>query len=111
MPEQLGDDRDRQRLGEVGDEIDLARAREVVDQAIDDRLDAAPHRLDGPRRERLEDKPPDPRVVGRLEVEHPGVVELVERGVPGRRFGPAHLGVASPDGGRSVPDAGRAAAG
>ena len=32
-------------------------------------------------------------MVGRLEVEHPGVVELVERGVPGRRLGPAHLGV------------------
>ena len=64
-----------------------------VEQAVHDRLDPRPHRLHGPRRERLEHEPPQPRVVGWLEVEHPGVVELVERRVPGRRLRPAHLGV------------------
>ncbi len=91
--QQLRDDRHRQGFGEVGDEIDLPRPVESVDQAVDHRLDPAPHRLDGPSRERLEHQPPDAGVIRRLEVEHPGVVELVERCVPGRRFGPAHLRV------------------
>ena len=65
----------------------------VVEQAVDDRLDPRPHRLDGPRRERLEHEPAQPRVVGRLEVEHARVVELVERRVPGGRLRPAHLRV------------------
>ena len=41
----------------------------------------------------VQHQPSQPRVVGRFEVEHPGVVELVERGVPGRRLRPAELGV------------------
>ena len=91
--EQLGDDRDRQRFDVVGDEVDLASARHCVEQAVDDRLDPRAHRLDGPRRERLEHESAQPRVVGWFEVEHPGVVELVERRVPGRRLRPPHLGV------------------
>ena len=50
-------------------------------------------RLDRPRRERRQHEPPQPRVIGWLEVEHPGVVELVERGVRCRRLRPAELGV------------------
>ena len=92
-PEQLGDDRHRQRLDVVRDQVDLAGAGARVEQPVDDGLDPRPHRLDRPRRERLEHEPPQPRVIGRLEVEHPGVVELVERRVPGRRLGPAHLRV------------------
>ena len=84
---------------------------QVVDQAVDDGLDPRPHRLDGPRRERLEDEPPEPRVIGRLEVEHPGVVELVERGVPGRRLRPAQLGVRRLVEIRPSETGGRAAAG
>ena len=76
-----------------GDEVDLPGLAHVVDQAVDDRLDPGPHRLHGPWRERLEDQPPEPRVIGRLEVQHAHVVELVERRMPGRRLGPAHLRV------------------
>ncbi len=73
-PEELGDHGDRQRLGIVGDEVDLAAAAEVIDQTVDDRLDVRPEPLDGPRRERAADETAQPRVVGRLEVQHPGVV-------------------------------------
>ncbi len=110
-PEQLGDDRHRQRLDIVCDEVDLARAADRVEQAVDDRLDAPAHGFDGSRRERLEDQPPEPRVIGWFEVEHARVVEVVERRVPGGwlRAGPSRHG--STGGGRSARDRGRAGGG
>ena len=91
--QQLGDDRHGQRLHELGDEVGLPGLAHVVDQAVDDGLDPAPHRLHGPWRERLEDQPSEPRVIGRLEIQHAHVVQLVERPMPGGRLGPAHLRV------------------
>ena len=92
-PEQLGDHGDRQWLGVIGDQVHLAAPAEVVDEAVDDRLDPRSERLHRPGSERPADESSQARVVGRLEVEHPGVVELVERGVPGGRLRPAEVGV------------------
>ena len=107
--EQLGDDRDRKRFGVVRDEIDLAAAAEVVDQAVDDRLHLRSERLDGPRREGAADETSEPGVIGRFAVQHARVVELVEGGVPSRRLLTTEFGVGglvkvgpSQDGGRGA---------
>ncbi len=68
-PEHLGDDREGEREREPADEIDGTAAVEIVEQVVDEVLDAGDERLDARRRERLRDQAPDPGVVGRVEVQ------------------------------------------
>ena len=54
MPEQLGDDRYGQRLGEVRDQVELAGIERAVHEPVDDRLHPGRHVRDRPWRERLD---------------------------------------------------------
>ena len=69
--EQLRDHEEGEREREVGDDVDgrAAAGRGVVEELVDQHLDARDERLDPPRRERLRHEPADARVVGRVEVE------------------------------------------
>ncbi len=71
-PEHLADDDDRQRVGEVGDQVELPRPAllDPVEQAVDDLVDVRPHRFDHAGREGLADDAPQPVVVRRVEEEH-----------------------------------------
>ena len=83
--EQLGDDRDRDELEEVADEVEFAAGLGGVDDPVDDRLDPRPERLDGPRGERLQHEPSQAGVIGRLHVDHLDAEEIPEGGLVGRR--------------------------
>jgi hypothetical protein len=47
--EQFGNHRDRQRIGQVGDQIGLPHLHHTIQQPVGDGLDAAAHLLDHPR--------------------------------------------------------------
>ncbi len=79
--EQLRDHRHRQGIGEVLDHVHAPRLGHPVEQAVHDRLDARPERLDDARREGLADEGAEPRVVRRVAEEH--------RQREPRRVGPA----------------------
>ena len=91
--QQLRDDRDRQGLGDVADEVEFAALDRRVEQALDDGLDPRSEILDGARRERLRDEATEAGVIGRLAVEHPVPDQRPERVVPGGIVGAAHLRV------------------
>ncbi len=91
IAEQVGDDGHRQRFDVLGDQVHFAGALEVVEVPVDERLDPHPEPFDGARRERLEHEPSQPRVVGRLAVEHAVAVQLGERRVPRGRRRSTHL--------------------
>ena len=71
--QELADDREREGKRELGDEINR-RVRplggNLVKQVIDDGLDVRTHRLDSVRREGCRYEPPQPSVVGLVDVEH-----------------------------------------
>ena len=66
----LADDRHRQRVGEVLDDVHAVLPGHAVEQAVDDLLDVRAHRLDHARRERLADQRAQPRMIGRVAEEH-----------------------------------------
>ena len=67
--EHLGDHRERERERQVGDHVHLAAGGGGVEHPVHERLHVGEQLLDAPRRERLADEPPDPGVVGRVDVE------------------------------------------
>ena len=78
--EQLGDDRDRQRLGEVGDEVERRPGRRGVEQLRRRaRLHPRPQPLDVTAGERLRDQRAQPGVLRRLVLHHLVAVQPVER--------------------------------
>ena len=76
--EQLGDHRDRQREGELRDEVHLAGGRDAVDQLVGDLLDPRPQPFDHARCERLRDEAAEAQVVFAVAVEHVAVDERDE---------------------------------
>ena len=82
--EQLADHGERQREGEARDQVDdgVAAAVQLVEQVVDDRLDAGPQRGDPRAAERGRGQPAQPGVVGRVDAEH----------VPGERGAGQALG-------------------
>ena len=71
--EQLADDRERQWKREAGNEINrlvAAVSGDVVEQIVDDRLNAWPQSLDAAWRERPRDQPAEPAVVRGIDREH-----------------------------------------
>ena len=70
--QQLADHHRRQRVGQVGQHVELAVAplHHRVEQLVDQPLDAGLEAVDGARGERLADQAPQPGVVGRVEEHH-----------------------------------------
>ncbi len=77
--QQLADDDRRQRVGQVGQHVHLARLDHRVEQLVDQRLDAGPQGLHHAGRERLADQRPQPGVVGRVEEHHEAGTDLADR--------------------------------
>ncbi len=69
-PEQLADDDDGQRVGEVLDQIHGVGLRHAVEETIDDLLDVRPQQLHHARGERLADETAQPRVVRGIALQH-----------------------------------------
>ncbi len=96
-PEHLAEHADRQRVGEVGDQLHRSAVDEGVDGGVDPALHRRPQPLGAPGRERRLDQPAGPGVVG-VVLEHEGrPVELAAVG-PGpqhvddrRRRGPVEV--------------------
>ena len=78
-PQQVGDDGDRQRHGERGHQVELARGGGRVEQFADGALDPACIGGHRPRAERGCREPPQPRVVRRVHAQE-RQIELVVRG-------------------------------
>lgn len=95
-PQHLRDHRDGQGLGDIGEQIATALRDEPVHQLTGQLGHIRPQLLDRARGERLRHQAPDPGVVRRLQVEHPVVVERVERLVRGGRRGPPEVLVREP---------------
>ena len=74
--EQLGDHRERQREGQVGDDVHPASRRDLVEHPVDEALDPGQERVDAPRREGLLGEATDAGVVGRVKVQHGPVAPL-----------------------------------
>jgi hypothetical protein len=91
--EHLGDHRHGQRLGDGRQQVELPLLERVVDEPVGDLLHRAAQPLDRARGERPADEAPQPRVVGRFDVEHPAADHPPERRVLRRLLRPAHLGV------------------
>jgi hypothetical protein len=53
-------------VGEVGDDVHVAAALDLVEPPVHHRLDLAAHALDHPRGERAIDEPAQARVVRRI---------------------------------------------
>ncbi len=87
----LADHRDRQRLGELRDEIEAVTRRQTIEAVGDDRLHPVAQILDPLRREGAADHAAQPGVVGWLLRHHVARFEAVEIGLAriGRR--PAQL--------------------
>ena len=71
--EQLADHGEREREGEPRDQVDhggVAAAVQLVEQVVDDGLDAGPQRGDPGAAERGRGQPAQPGVVGRVDAEH-----------------------------------------
>src|SRR5438128_1328665 len=69
-PEHLGDDDDRQRVGEIVNDLEFASIAGLREHVFDDLPDARPQVLDGPRRERLADQAAQSCVIGRIGGQH-----------------------------------------
>ena len=67
-----------QRRGEGGQQVDRFALRKAVDQVVGQRLDARPQPLDLPRDEGAVDQRAQPRVDGRLELQHGIGLDRVE---------------------------------
>jgi hypothetical protein len=91
--EHLGDHGHGQRLGDLGEQVELACPGDAVDEPVRDRLHPRAQGLDVAGREGFRDQPPHPRVIRRLHVQDPRVDEVPERVVPVREIGMSHLGV------------------
>ena len=109
--EQLADHAERQRVGEALDEVDHrlgARGLELVEQLVGDAFDRRFECGDPGRRERPRHEAAQPRVVGRIDVQHvagergPGQSGVRRRRDPGRgrRPCPSRAGRPSGPGGR-----------
>ena len=72
--EHAEDHQRRQLVGELGHQIGVAAVRETVDHRGGDRADVGLQRGDAPRRERLLDEAPQPRVIGGLAARETGDV-------------------------------------
>ena len=83
--EEAGDDADRQRLGEGGDEVESVR--EGVDELGGDGGDVGGEAGDAAGGEGAQDEAAQAGVAGRLAVEHRAVVEAVEVGKVSRALG------------------------
>jgi hypothetical protein len=80
-PEQVADDLDRDRRGEVLDQVDVAGLGHPVEQPLDERLEAGLHLGDRLRRQRTDDQPAHPRVQRRIVEHQARRVVLVEQRV------------------------------
>ena len=69
-PEHLGDHVERQREGQVGDDVTVAALGDRVEHLVDELLHPRSQRLDRRRRERLAHQPAQAGVVGWVDVEH-----------------------------------------
>ncbi len=78
-PEPLADDRDRERLGEVVQQVEVAPFDERLEQFGRELRRLLPHRLHAPGRERRRDELADARVIGRLEPEEAPALDVPER--------------------------------
>ena len=79
--QQIADDLDRDARGEVFDQVGLGSLREVIQQAVDQRLDLGFHASDRPLVERAHDEPAHARMQRRIVEHQAGGVMLVERAV------------------------------
>jgi hypothetical protein len=79
--EHVADQLDRDGGGKVRDQVDLAARGGLVEQALDQLLDARLQRAQGPRREGGRQQLPDPRVVRRIVEHQARGVMLVEQAV------------------------------
>jgi hypothetical protein len=68
--EDVADDHDRQRLGVLGDQVDVVPALELGQVVVDELLDPRPERLHPAQREGLADQRAQPGVPGRVAVQH-----------------------------------------
>ena len=66
----LADDDDGQGIGEFLDQVHVAGAGGLVEQAVDDLLDVRAELLDDAGRESLADQAPEAGMVRRIAVEH-----------------------------------------
>ena len=77
----VGDDRGRNRVGVIPRYIHFAACRQLVEQVIHQPLHRGPHPGHALGVERLGDQPPQPRVIGRIDVQHVVRFPLVVRPV------------------------------
>jgi hypothetical protein len=84
-PEQLADHRDRQRVGQVVHDVELAPVSAGVEQPVDQLADAPVHAADPRGRELLHDQQAQLVVLGRVEEDERRVARFAWRGeAPGR---------------------------
>ena len=69
--EHVADDRDRQAEGKILDQVHVALARNAIQSLVDHLLNARTHVLDPARRKRFHHQAAQPRVVGRILLQHP----------------------------------------
>ena len=69
--EHVADDRDRQPERKILDQVHMALVDNAIQRFIDDLLDARTHVLDPARGKRFHDQAAQPRVVGRILLQHP----------------------------------------
>lgn len=69
-PEEVADDRARERLGQVGHHVHPVGRRHALQQHVDVGLDARTVHLDGARRGGAAHRVAEPRVVRRVAEEH-----------------------------------------
>ena len=78
--EQIADHLNRDRGGEILDQVDLALGGHGVEQPVHQRDQVRLHRRDRARRQRAHDQPPHAGVRGRVVENEAGGVVLVEQG-------------------------------
>ena len=89
--EEVGDHRDRNGAGELGDELGRAVLSKCVDPLVRQRRDLRREFFDAARDEGAIDEAPKPRVLGRLELQDRMALKRVERLKMRLRLGPAQF--------------------
>ena len=77
--EHVADHGHRQPERKIGDQVHMAARLDVIDDAIDNLLNARPHIFDPPRRERPHHEAAQAAVVGRIELQHPVAHAAIDR--------------------------------
>ena len=77
--EHVADHGHRRPVGKIGDQVHMAARLDVVDNVIDNGLNARPHIFDPLRAERPHHEAAQAAVVGRIELQHPVAHAAIDR--------------------------------